>query len=123
MPQDSLDFVLGELTAAWRTGDGKRLAAVFAEDATMVDVRGRILNGRVAVEREHQALFDTIFRGAKFDIELIDSRHVGDGLALAHTSSVVIVPEGPGAGRHRGIQTLLLAGGEVLAFHNTSQAD
>jgi uncharacterized protein (TIGR02246 family) len=115
--------VLEELQAAWNSGDGVRLAAVFADDATMIDVRGRVVRGRDAIGAEHQALFDTIFSGSTFRIELLDTRTLGDGLVLAHTRSVVQIPSGPRAGENRGIQTQLIRDGEILAFQNTLCAE
>lgn len=123
MPDAALQRVLAELDGAWNTGDGRRLAAVFAEDATMIDVRGRVLQGRSTIADEHQALFDTIFRGATFTIELLDRNPLAPSLVLAHTTSVAQIPAGPRAGRNRGIQTLLVRDGEIFAFHNTSCAD
>jgi uncharacterized protein (TIGR02246 family) len=119
----AVERILAELAGGWNAGDGRRLAAVFAEDATMVDVRGRVLNGRSTIADEHQALFDTIFRGATFTIDMLDQLPLADGLVLAHTTSVAQFPAGPRAGRNRGIQTLLVRNGEILAFHNTSCAD
>jgi uncharacterized protein (TIGR02246 family) len=115
--------ILAELQSAWNSGDGARLAAVFADDATMIDVRGRVLRGRGAIGDEHQTLFDTIFRESTFHIELLDTRDLGDGLVLTHTRSVVQIPTGPRAGESRGIQTQLIRDGEILAFQNTLCAD
>jgi uncharacterized protein (TIGR02246 family) len=118
----TLDRILAELRESWNTGDGRRLAAVFADDATMVDVRGRKVLGRATIEQEHRTLFETVFRGATFEIELLDSRSLGAGVVIAHTVSTATVPGGPRAGRHGGIQTMVVRDGEILAFHNTGRA-
>lgn len=123
MSDASVERILEELQAAWNSGDGHRLAAVFAEDATMVDVRGRMLKGRSHIGDEHQTLFETIFKESTFQIELLDAYSLGEGLVLVHTSSIAHIPDGPRAGQNHGIQTQLIRNGEIFAFQNTLCAE
>lgn len=57
--------VLDHLVAAWNRGDGTAYGAVFTEDADYVDVTGTHTQGRAAIARIHQFLFDGPLKGSK----------------------------------------------------------
>ncbi|WP_216212170.1 SgcJ/EcaC family oxidoreductase [Amycolatopsis aidingensis] len=113
--------IIAELARAWNAGDGTAWAANFAEDADFVDVVGRVQHGREVIGREHQKIFDTIYRGSRLEIRELGSRPLAEGIRLVHTGSTLEVPAGPRAGSWRAIQTKIIRNGEILAFHNTGR--
>ncbi|PRX50021.1 uncharacterized protein (TIGR02246 family) [Prauserella shujinwangii] len=115
-----VEDIIAAMARAWNAGDGAAWAASFAEDATFVDALGRVQRGRAVIAEEHQKIFDTIYRGSRLEYWLLDSRPIADDLLLAHTGSRLSVPEGPRAGTVEAVQTKLVRGGEILAFHNTA---
>ncbi|GAB3507446.1 SgcJ/EcaC family oxidoreductase [Amycolatopsis cihanbeyliensis] len=113
--------IIAELARAWNAGDGAAWAANFAEDADFVDVVGRVQHGREVIGREHQKIFDTIYRGSRLEIHELNSRGLAGDVLLVHTVSALEVPSGPRAGNWRAIQTKIIRDGEILAFHNTGR--
>ncbi len=119
----TVDKIIIELERAWNAGDGAAWAASFWEDAAFVDVVGRLQHGREMIAKEHQKIFDTIYQGSRIEFRQVASRAVGDDVLLVHTISTLRVPAGPRAGDTRSTQTMILRNGQILAFHNTIQAD
>jgi uncharacterized protein (TIGR02246 family) len=119
----TIEQVLNDMARAWNAGDGAGWAAHFTEDATFVDVVGRVLAGRAVIAREHQNIFDTIYRGSTLTIEQVGGQDLGGGLRLVHTATVLTVPAGPRAGETRAVQTKLFTDDQIMAFHNTIQID
>lgn len=119
----TVEQVLTGLARAWNAGDGTAWAAHFTQDATFVDVVGRVQHGRGVIEREHQNIFDTIYRGSHLEIEQVASHDLGGGLRLVHTATVLTVPGGPRAGETRAVQTKLFQEDQIMAFHNTIRID
>ncbi|WP_030675226.1 SgcJ/EcaC family oxidoreductase [Streptomyces sp. NRRL B-1347] len=122
-----VDELLAGMARAWNEGDGAALAAHFAEDADFVDVVGRFHRGRAVIAEEHQKIFDTVYRGSRLAIRLLDGRPLADGLLLLHTATTLHVPEGPRAGELHGIRTQIVrdaeTDGKILAFHNSARTD
>jgi uncharacterized protein (TIGR02246 family) len=119
----TVEQVLSGMARAWNAGDGTAWAAHFTTDATFVDVVGRVQRGRVVIAREHQNIFDTIYRGSTLAIEQVGSQDLGGGLCLVHTATVLTVPAGPRAGTTRAVQTNLFHDDRIMAFHNTIKID
>ena len=115
--------LLQQLEDAWSAGDGAAFTAPFTEDVDFVDIRGAHHRGRTAVAHGHQAIFATIYRGSTARYELVGVRPLGDEVLLAHAQALLAAPDGPLAGEHRAMQTLVLArrgdAWQVAAFHNT----
>lgn len=118
-----VDDVIAELEQAWNAGDSAAWAANFADDAVFVDVLGRVQHGREMIAQEHQKIFDTIYRGSQIAIRALSTRVLDDDLILVHTRSTLRVPSGPRAGDTHAIQTKMLHGGLIQAFHNTVRSD
>jgi uncharacterized protein (TIGR02246 family) len=119
----TIEQVLDGMVRAWNAGDGTGWAAHFTPDATFVDVVGRVQRGQAVIAREHQNIFDTIYRGSTLAIEQVGSQDLGGGLRLVHTATVLSVPAGPRAGEARAVQTNLFREDRILAFHNTMKVD
>jgi uncharacterized protein (TIGR02246 family) len=119
----TVEEIIIELERAWNAGDGVRWAASFSEDADFVDVVGRRQHGREMIAKEHQKIFDTIYKESRVEFRQVASRPVGDDVLLLHTTSTLRVPTGPRAGDTHAIQTMILQNGQILAFHNTIQTE
>ncbi|MFI6026797.1 SgcJ/EcaC family oxidoreductase [Amycolatopsis magusensis] len=114
------EIIIG-MQRAWNAGDGAAWGSHFAEDADFVDAVGRIQRGRAVIADEHQKIFDTIYRGSVLEIRQIGVRQLGDDLLLLHTESTLQVPAGPREGTVDAVQTKLVRGGLIHAFHNTAR--
>lgn len=119
----SVNATIEALARAWNAGDGRGWASNFAADADFVDVVGRVQRGRDVIASEHQKIFDTIYRDSHLEIQLADSRRLGDDTVLVHTTSTLRVPAGPRAGTVHAIQTKIFQSGVIVAFHNTLLSD
>ena len=124
---DSIKQVASEivqrLEQAWNAGDGDAWAAEFAEDADFITVRGEYFRTRNTIAEGHHHIFTTIYKGSTNRIALIRARAIRDDVILAHSSAELTVPDGPMAGTHRAVQSLLLVRADgawrIASFHNT----
>lgn len=115
--------VVTRMQRAWNTGNGEEWAAGFAADADFVDALGRIQRGREVIGLEHQKLFDTIYRDSTVEMSILDERRVRDGITVVRLASTLRVPAGPRQGEWPAVITLVIDGGEIVAFHNTMRTE
>jgi uncharacterized protein (TIGR02246 family) len=122
----ALERVVSRLEAAWNAMDGSAFAAPFASDADFVTIRGEHFRGRPAIAAGHAGIFRTIYAGSTNQCIIEGARLLRPEVALVHVHSLLDVPHGPLAGRHRARFSLVLteeAGGwEIAALHNTVEA-
>ena len=123
---EAVRSVAAQLEEAWNAGNGAAFGAVFAEDADFVTIRGELHQGREAIARGHQSIFDSIYAGRPVEYAVVNARPARDGVTVAHLRGTLEVPTGPLAGDHTAIATIVLLdreeGPEVAAFHNTKTA-
>ena len=121
-----LERIVAQLEAAWNAMDGPAFAAPFASDADFVNIRGEHFRGRPAIAAGHSAIFRTIYAGSTVHLTVESARLLRADVALVHVHSVLDVPSGPLAGRHRARFSLVLTrepeGWVIAAFHNTIEA-
>jgi uncharacterized protein (TIGR02246 family) len=88
-----------------------------------VNIRGELHSGAQAIGAGHQGIFDSIYKGSTVDLSLVRARELRDGEILAHVSGKLHVPEGPLAGDHEALGTVVLVPAEgehrIAAYHNT----
>ena len=122
-PNNIVERVIERLETAWNSADGAAYAAPFAPDADFVNIRGELHSGAQAIGAGHQGIFDTIYKGSTVDYSLVKARELRDGEILAHVTGKLHVPEGPLAGDHEALGTVVLVpdAGEhrIAAYHNT----
>jgi uncharacterized protein (TIGR02246 family) len=115
--------ILGTLEAAWNSADAETWADQFMEDADFVTVRGDYFRGRADIAGGHHAIFSTIYRGSKNQLELLRTRTIGEAVIVAHARAHLSVPAGPMAGEHRAVMSLTLVPSDgrwrIVSFHNT----
>ena len=67
MPLDEIFIqdLIRRFETAWNRHDSREIAALFAVDATLIQIFGRQFDGREAIEASHRQLFDTMYRGSR----------------------------------------------------------
>ena len=115
--------IVAQLEAAWNAMDGPAFAAPFASDADFVTIRGEHFRGRPAIAAGHSAIFRTLYAGSTNRLTVENARLLRADVALVHVHSVLHVPTGPLAGRHRARFSLVLTREPerwvIAALHNT----
>src|SRR3954451_4853916 len=126
MNLDAADIVapiVQSLEDAWNAADGQAFAAPFADDADFVDIRGDFHRGKQAIAFGHQTIFESIYKGSRNKMELLQARHLTPRAIVGQVSASLSVPAGPLAGENKSIFTIVLAEGEagwqIAALHNT----
>ena len=122
----ALENIVRQLEVAWNAMDSSAFAAPFASEADFVNIRGEHFRGQAAVAAGHAAIFRTIYAGSTVHFTVEGARLLRPEVALVRVHSVLDVPQGPLAGRHRARFSLVLTkepgGWEIAAFHNTLEA-
>lgn len=81
---------------AFDAGNAEALAAMFAADGELIDEAGTVYSGRDEVAGLFTAFFEK-FPGAMLAIEVIDSRPVGETLAIEEGLRQIVTPDGSAA--------------------------
>jgi uncharacterized protein (TIGR02246 family) len=119
--------LIEQVAAQWNAQDAEAYAALFDADADFVDVLGRRIKGREAIERIHRRNFATIHLNSRVSMELLAVRELSDNVALVHVHGAMDIPAGPLAGTNTSTQTWILANTRgawrITAFHNTLVRD
>ena len=110
-----------QLETGWNTKSGVTFAKPFAEDADYVVINGMYIKGRAAIEKGHQQIFDTIYKGTTLTLEVKQVRFLRSDVAVVHVSGH---RDGPGKESHAGMLTLVMTkekqGWTIAAFQNTA---
>lgn len=117
--------VAAALTDAWNNGDGAAFGRQFTEDADFVNIFAQHIVGREGIARQHQTIFDTIYKGCPNKFTVVKERRIGADTIVAHIKAELRVPTGPMAGEIDTVAlTVLVRAGEgwkIAAFHNTRE--
>lgn len=114
--------------AAWNAHDSVGYAALFAEDADVINVLGWHWQGRAELRDKLGRAFATVFARTVLRVEGVSVRPVAPGVVVAHvrwTMTGALSPDGSGGNvPQRGIQTQVLKRGPggwmIVAFQNTN---
>jgi len=68
----------------WAKKDGALFAKPFAENADYVVVNGTHLKGRMAIDKGHQAIFDSFYKDTYIKITTQSIRYLRPDIALVH---------------------------------------
>ena len=125
-PTTVADEVLRRLESAWNSADGTAFGALYAADASFVNIRGEHLTGRAVIGAGHHAIFTTIYAGSTNRMELVRAEQIADGVVLAVSRNTLDCPSGPLAGRHVAMSTSVITRSEddpgtwrIACSHNT----
>jgi uncharacterized protein (TIGR02246 family) len=126
-PLAAAEALVRRLEAAWNSADATAFAACFAEDADFVNVNGLHAQGREAIARGHDEIFNGIYAGSDVSYAVEQVRALRGDVALLHAHAAHNVPAGPLAGSHEARWSAVLvrdgAGWEIAAFQNTLVKD
>lgn len=104
-PQASADEkaihqLIDDVEKAYNAADAKAVAALFTDDAELVDSDGNVTHGRTAIEELFMAAFEAR-PGAKMSIEVDSIRSIGPGLVVEDGTTTVTVSPGEPPERSR----------------------
>jgi len=88
MPDSDIDEIraLIERTRdAWNRGDGAAYGACFTADASDVTYYGTVYRGSREIGRAHQALFDSVLKGTRLTVDILEIRRYGGDAAVVLT--------------------------------------
>ncbi|MDE3167835.1 MAG: SgcJ/EcaC family oxidoreductase [Acidobacteriota bacterium] len=115
--------VLRAMEQAWNKGNAAAFAAVFAEDADLVNFYGMRLRGRKAIAALYDMLFRSVFQRSRLECTVAGTRQLCDTVVLLHVRMVADTPLGALAGEHESMASVLLQRQEncwrIVALHNT----
>jgi uncharacterized protein (TIGR02246 family) len=89
LDEGQIRSLIDRQTAAWNRSDGIRWADCFSEDASFVNIMGRLLAGREEIGARHAEILRTVFRGSVSQVAVTDLRACGDDLMIARMDHVV----------------------------------
>lgn len=108
----------------WNRGDGTAFANAFAADADFTSIRLDRIQGRDAIGRAHQEIFDTVYKGTRVQaqVEQASVRPLGadhvEFLVDAHMTDASGAPFGPKHVHHMVVAEQQTEGWRIVAFHN-----
>ncbi len=122
-----LDRAAESLTDAWNAGDGAGFARCFTTDAHFVSIFASHIVGREAVAKQHQFIFDSIYRGSRNAFSILEARALADTVVLAHIAADLRVPDGPLAGEIKALASAVFVRDDadwlIASFHNTRKQE
>ncbi len=74
-----------QLQTAWNSGDAAAWAAVFAEDARFVTLRGDVFKNRQEIENSHRMIFGGFYKGSHNAISVESLTFPTPEVAVVHT--------------------------------------
>lgn len=90
---NSIDAMLGEFTSVWNNG-GRGLGDLFASDASLINPFGKRADGRAAISAMYDHFFGGMLAGTRSQIEVTDTRQVGDQHALIDATQTITAADG-----------------------------
>jgi uncharacterized protein (TIGR02246 family) len=118
------DLLQARQQAAWNSHDAKAYAALFAENADLVNVVGWWWRGRAEIEKKLTDAFVFVFRDSTLTVTEVDVRFLSPEMAVAHARWTMTGAKTPPTipEPRQGIQTFVVNKVEgswlVAAFHN-----
>lgn len=85
--EKAISNVIRNIEDAWAAGDATRFADNFADDVDYTVWNGYRLYGRQDNVREHQAIFDTIYKNTQMKAEIVKIRFLTDDVAAVQAKS------------------------------------
>jgi uncharacterized protein (TIGR02246 family) len=82
-----------QMESGWNTKSGAAYARPFAKDADFVVINGMHIQGHEAIEKNHQRIFDTIFKNTTVSLTAKQIRFLRPDVAVVHVSGHRDAPE------------------------------
>ncbi len=93
--EQALRAVVTESTRAFNAGDVKAVASLFSENARLVTLTGRVVNGRAAIEQLFASSFAE-YPGQTIEVKTESLRFLGADSALEEGTATITSPSVPG---------------------------
>ena len=114
----------------WNKGDAVGYSKDFVTNGTFTNIRGQFFTGYDAFLKQHQVIFDTIFKNTNLNQRVISLKFVRPDVAVVETDTAVSGIAQPPAGvaldekgrlRTRLMQIIAKDNGtwKIVAYHNT----
>lgn len=112
------------IVKGWGEGDGRAIAAVYADDGVLVAGHGVVLRGPTDIASYHNAQFGGDLKGSKLTVQVTSVRFLEPDVVVMQTEGGILRPgQTQLASGNRGIQSFVLVKrqGEwrVKLFQNT----
>lgn len=75
-----------QMEEGWNTKSGALFAKPFAADADYVVINGTHIQGREAIDKGHQRIFDTIYKDSTVSLSVKQLRFLRPDVALVHVT-------------------------------------
>ena len=116
-------------TATWNKGDAVAYSRDFAATGTFTNIRGQYFTGYPAFLKQHQVIFDGIFKNSTLKQDVVSLRFIRRDIAVVETLTSVTGQQAPpgvardesGAFHTRLLQVLAKDRGvwKIVVYHNT----
>lgn len=82
-----------QMESGWNAKSGASYARPFANDADFVVINGMHIQGHEAIEKNHQRIFDTVFKNTTVSLTVKQVRFLRPDVAVVHVSGHRDAPE------------------------------
>jgi uncharacterized protein (TIGR02246 family) len=93
--EDAIKARVAEFNAAFNKGDAKVLAAMFTDDATLVNPLGKSAKGPADIEKLTAEDLGTFLKGTTSELKVVGYRAIGKDAAFIDVDQTVTGAKGP----------------------------
>ena len=127
--ESAIRKIVDSETATWNKGDAAGYSHDFAPTGTFTNIRGQYFVGYPAFLKQHQVIFDGVFKNSTLKQDVVSLRFVRPDVAVVETLTSVTSEQSPpgvakdesGAFHTRLLQVLTKDHGvwKIVVYHNT----
>ena len=121
--ETAIRSVVAGLTQAWTDGDGEAWGSAFADDADFTVWFGLPIAGRDEIARGHAFIFDSVYAGTTYHLNVRGIRFLGPDVAVVHLEGRVASEGAPLPENPDSVPLAVMAreadGWKIVAFQNT----
>ena len=127
--ESAIRTIVENETVTWNKGDAVGYSRDFARRGTFTNIRGQYFEGYDAFLKQHQVIFDGIFKNSTLEQEIVSLKFIRPDVAVVETLTSVTSKQSPpgvatdanGTFHTRLLQIVAKERGEwkIVAYHNT----
>jgi len=127
--ESAIRTIVENETATWNKGDAVGYSRDFARGGTFTNIRGQYFEGYDAFLKQHQVIFDGIFKNSTLEQDIVSLKFIRPDVAVVETLTSVTSKQSPpgvatdanGTFHTRLLQIVAKERGEwkIVAYHNT----
>ena len=127
--EDAIRTIVENETATWNNSDAVGYSRDFARNGTFTNIRGQYFEGYDAFLKQHQVIFQGIFKNSTLEQQIVSLRFIRPDVAVVETFTSVRSTQSPpgvakdakGAFHTRLLQVVAKERGEwkIVVYHNT----